>query len=416
MSDKAVEVTRSALKKLLNKAERAWAQQAAREHTLVFSEASFPEYFRLPRREDKDAAHAFLRNLERSGTISIGWDRRAGDDGQIVRLRLINADALAQELNEKPAWTAYQEAEQLLSKWAAIPNIAPALNRWRMGKLVRSMSPDRVNDFIDACRVIEACESGAESEDTPIRRLSAKLFSDSKRIEAIGPALDVLTAESIDIPWRDLEDVFASMGLVKLPQPVLLSGQGSVELTDGTRLPIASPYIGLPPQSIKRVVLDEGARYIFSVENLTTFHELALGKAGSVCGLLMYTAGMPSPSLLRVYRQAMEEFLSSPNRERFHWGDIDLGGFRIAACLARKHSSPLRLWCMDPSAFREAPARKQLTLDEVREIKRIAAIHGWDAVADNVAIDGRAIEQEVLPLRLPTLSRAECEDYEATWR
>ena len=81
------------------------------------------------------------------------------------------------------------------------------------------------------------------------------------------------------------------MGLVKLPQPVLLSGQGLVELTDGTRLPIASPYIGLPPQSIKRVVLDEGARYIFSVENLTTFHELALGKAGSVCGLLMYTAG-----------------------------------------------------------------------------------------------------------------------------
>ena len=401
MTDKGIAVARSALDKLLRKAERAWAQQAGREHTLLFSEASFPEYFKLPRREDKNAAHAHLRNAERAGAISIEWDRRAGEDGQITRLRLTDADELAKELGEKPSWVAYQEAEELLLQRASISNVLPVLERWRAGKLVRSMSPERVADFIDACKVIEVCRDGSATEDMPTRRLSAKLFSDSKRIEAIGPALDVLTAESLDVPWRDLEDVYSGLGLVKMPQPILLAGLGAVELTDGTMLRIPKPYIGLATQSIKRITLADEARYVLSVENLTTFNEIALGKAGNFLGLIIYTAGMPSPALLRVYGQCIEEALSKNNRMRFHWGDIDLGGFRIAACLARKHPSKLCLWSMDPAPYCDTPSRKQLSSDEIREITRIASLHGWESIAERVAADRRAIEQEVLPLDLP---------------
>lgn len=401
MSTKGIAVATAALDSLLRKAERAWARQAPKTQTLRFSEASFAQYFKLPMWQDKAATHAELRNAERDGAISIEWERRAGEDGQIERITLVNADTAARIIGETPAWTEYDQAEALLYAWHEIPNVQPILERWRAGKQVRGQSPARVTDFVDACRVIKACGAQSADEDVLIRRFSAGLFSDSKHIEVIGPALDALTAESLDTPWREIEDVFSNLGLIKMPQPILLAGAGIVELVDGTRLPIAAPYIGLAPQGIRRIELPDDAAYVLTIENLTTFHEIAMGKAGKPSGLIIYTAGMPSPALRRVYGPCLESALASGHRSRLHWGDIDLGGFRIAACLARAHPSPLGLWAMDPTQHLDAASRKMLSGDELREISRIASRHGWEDVAERVVIDKRAIEQEAVMLKLP---------------
>jgi len=401
MSAKGIAVATAALDTLLRKAERAWARQAPKTQTLRFSEASFAQYFKLPMWQDKAAAHAELRNAQRDGAISIEWERRAGEDGQIERITLVDADAVARIIGETPAWAEYDQAEVQLHTWRALSNIQPILERWRAGKLVRGQSPARVADFVDACRVIEARSAQSVDEDVLIRRFSAGLFSDSKRVEAIGPALDALTAESLDAPWREVEDVFSGLGLIKMPQPILLTGTGVVELVDGTRMSIAAPYIGLAPQSIHRIELRNDAAYVLTIENLTTFHEIAMGKAGKPAGLIIYTAGMPSPALRRVYGPCLENALASGHRARLHWGDIDLGGFRIAACLARVHSSPLRLWAMDPTQHPDANSRKTLSGDELREIARIAAHHGWEDIAERVVADKRAIEQEAVMLGLP---------------
>ena len=401
MSAKGKAVAIAALDALLRKAERAWARQAPKTQTLRFSEASFDQYLNLPMHQDKAAAHAELRNAERASAISIEWERRAGEDGQIERITLVDADAVARILGETPAWAAYDQAEAQLSAWSDLSNVQPILARWRAGKLVRGLSPARVADFVDACRVISARRNQSSDEDVLIRRFSAGLFSDSKRIEGIGAALDALTAESLDAPWREVEDVFSALGLIKMPQPVLLAGTGTVELVDGSRLQIPLPYIGLAPESIRRIELPDDAAYVLTIENLTTFHEVAMGKAGKPSGLIIYTAGMPSPALRRVYGPRLESALANGRRRRLHWGDIDLGGFRIAACLARAHHSPLELWAMDPSEHPDAASRKTLSGDELREIARIAACHGWDSIAERVVADKRAIEQEAVPVSLP---------------
>lgn len=401
MSAKGKAVATAALDRLLRKAERAWARQAPKTQTLRFSEASFAEYFKLPMWQDKAAAHAELRNAEREGAISIEWERRAGEDGQIERITLVDADIVARIVGETPAWIEYNQAEALLHSWREIPNVQRILERWRAGKQVRGKSPAHVADFVDACRVIEARSAQSVDEDVLIRRFSAGLFSDSKRIENIGPALDALTAESLDTPWREIEDVFSSLGLIKMPQPILLAGTGMVELVDGSRLPVAAPYIGLAPESIRRIELPKDAVYVLTIENLSTFHEIAMGKIGKPSGLIIYSAGMPSPALLRVYGPCLESVLADGHCSRLHWGDIDLGGFRIAACLARIHPSPLGLWAMDPTLHPNAPSRKTLSGDELREIARIAARHGWEGIAENVILDKRAIEQEAVALELP---------------
>lgn len=401
MTDTGHRVAKLALEKLLQKAERAWSQQTKRICSLVFSDASFLEYFKLPLRTDKDSVHAELRNAERDGAIDIEWDRRAGTDGQILRVLLTDAERAATILGRLPAWRAYEEAERQLIPWHADSSVQAILSRWRAGKLVRGLEPDRIGDFVDACKVIDACRQYPPNEEVTIRRLSATLFSDSKRIEAIGKALDALTAESLDVPGRDIEDVLSGLGLVKHPMPVLIAGRGSVELMDGRLIPIAAPYIGLAPQSIRNIKFADGDTYLLTVENLTTFHELALGKAGDVSGVIFYTAGMPSPALLRVYKLFVAGL---GQRQRFHWGDIDLGGFRIAAAFARTTDSLLRLWSMDPLEFPAVTSRKTLTSDEKREIVRIGNQWGWSGLTERVANDGRAIEQEAIQLTLPDLS------------
>lgn len=402
MSETGLRVARAALEKLLQKAERDWARQGDRACTLLFSDASFPEYLRLPSRADKDVAHAELRNAERDGAISVEWDLRAGIDGQISRLVLVDADVVAKILCRVPAWQAFANAERELRPWADSPQVQAILSKWRNGKLVRGLEANRVGDFVDACKVIDACRQLPPSEEMPIRRLSAVLFSDSKRIEVIGKALDALTIDSLDVPGRDLEDILSALGLVKHPMPVLIAGQGAVELVDGQVIPIPTPYIGLAPQSIKSISFGGHNSYLLTVENLTTFHELSLGKGGPLRGIVLYTSGMPSPALLRVYRLLVANL---SQLARFHWGDIDLGGFRIAAAFARVADQSLKLWAMDSSAFPAATARKALSADEKQEIIRIGGQWGWSDLTQRVVADGRAIEQEVLPLTLPDVGR-----------
>lgn len=395
---KGFSVARQALEKLLRRAENAWAHGALRECTLRFTEASFPDYLKLPSRADKDDAHALLKNAERTGDISIEWDNLAGVNGHINRIVLLDKESLATTLQKKPLWILYKEACAALDTWKNKPSVSSVLERWRAGKNVQGYGPERIDDFVDACKVIDSFSGTTQKEDIPIRRMSASLFFDSKRIEAIVPALDVLTSESIESPRRDVEEVLSPLGLVKLPYPILIGGRFQVHLNDNQIIKSPPRFLGFPPQDIKAIFPDTHESNLLTVENLTTFNEVCNGTLGPVDGIVIYTAGMPSPALLRVYRILLQ---GSPMLKRRHWGDIDLGGLRIAAALARQDDRPLELWMMDPAELEGVPYRKELSAEERREIQCIGHQHGWQEITDRIAEDGRAIEQEAVSGRVP---------------
>lgn len=399
MSEVGTKTTAAALKKLLKRAENAWiAGASGRDCTLVFSAASFPEYLRLPQRADQDTVHAQLRTLEHQGILSIDWDPRAGKHNQITRIRLIDPEKLAVAADVTPHWKLYHAAYEALNPWHERYNIPIILERWKTGKTVRGYGPKDVMVFVDGCRVLDGCAALPADADVLVRRFSASLFADSKRIEDVYGALDALTIDTLDSPARSPEEVLEPLGLLKLPQPVLLSGLASLILNDGSEVRLPSPYLGVSPQAITAVQLGQGCRYVLSVENLTTFHELALGKAGRIEGLIVYTAGMPSPSMLYMYRRVIAAAGDIPI---WHWGDIDLGGFRIASVLANQINRPLRLWSMSGTIQAEVTERKRLSDEERLEIQRICGRHGWTDIAAEVLAFGKAIEQESLPLSLP---------------
>ena len=153
---------------------------------------------------------------------------------------------------------------------------------------------------------------------------------DSKRIEKLVPIIDLLTATEGDSIARHPEAVLAFIGLKKYPIPFLVAGVGALILKDQsggtTTAPVPYPYVGYEPRVIRGYV--GSPSYVLSVENLTTFHELANNRAGKVAGLIVYTGGFPSPSGIKAYQFVTSEV--PPSTPIYHWGDTDLSGFRIA--------------------------------------------------------------------------------------
>lgn len=253
----------------------------------------------------------------------------------------------------------------------------------------------------DAAVVIEDCKA-REFAEVSERRVSAKLFGDSKRIEMLTPALDALRTQSLEAEARPAKSVLASMGLVKHPNTLLIAGPG--QLLSGEDAATASthyiqrPYTGVSPLHVHGYV---GApAWLLTVENLTIFHELAAGNAGMLQGLVIYTGGFPSPAVLRAYL-AISDSLRK-DAEIYHWGDTDVGGFRIAETLASAVaaiSRRLSLWAMGD--YRGITTGRPLMDKEIADIEKICARNGWAANGEAVVCRRIAIEQELQPIHLP---------------
>src|SRR3546814_8793189 len=167
-------------------------------------------------------------------------------------------------------------------------------------------------------------------EDRPIslRRASAHVLVHSKRAEALVGVMD-LALHGIDVEPQSADAVYDELVLCRYPQTMLSAGTVDLNLKSGpSHCP--SPYGGVAPDSV--VGCSGTVAYVLSVENLTVFHELALGHAGANAGLLLYTAGYPG----RGFRAAYARLLECLPREVpvYHWGDSDADGFLIAEALA----------------------------------------------------------------------------------
>lgn len=393
-------LARKALERLLSRAENAAAKSPAqaagiaKSVTLPLSEKSFPEYMRLQRHADKVECNTRLQLAERDGAISVQWDPRAGERAHARRIVLRDGAGLAKHLGIEPRWNVVAQAErQFQPHVAAHPVLAQVLEAWRKGTMLRGTRPGEVASWLDAIRVIQYCASRGGA-DIAIRRLSVSLFSDSKRIEAIWPALDALVQGDAAMVPGEMEDVFSELGLVKFPPTLLVAGNVAVSYGIET-VKAARPYLGFAPSGIRSVEVDPSpGQYLLTIENLTTFHELA-GKRPDVA-IVIYTGGMPSPSWKRAYGLLLKAL--APTAQCYHWGDIDVGGFRIASHIAQycaEGGRSLRLHGMRADALPPGTvARRELVPSERSEILRTCERWGWAAEA--AALGAIAVEQEAM--------------------
>ncbi|MCC7535804.1 MAG: DUF2399 domain-containing protein, partial [Deltaproteobacteria bacterium] len=368
-----------------------------------FSSESLPAYSAIGTHAEKEACHGDLLLAERDGAISIEWDRRAGERNQILRVQLLDREALARHLGVVPRWDAVARAAQRLGPHlTAYPVLEEVLASWRRGAKVRGTGPEDVEAWTYAVAVVSHCRAQVAT-DVAVRRLSAQLTGDSKRVEQLSAPIDVLIQGEVAAPVRDPEDVFNELGLVKFPPTLLISGALQVRV-GAQHVPIDAPYLGFPPSAITGFASCETVAVLLTVENLTTFHELVGQRQHMPAAALLYTGGMPSPSWKRVYRLLLT---SLPVEARvFHWGDIDAGGFRIAdhlAACAGEVGRRVELHAMSPDVARldSVSSRRALVDAEVSMIEKLCARWNWDAPARWVSAHRIAVEQESLPASWP---------------
>lgn len=389
---------RPVLERLLRRAEGA--ARRGKDARVSQPMRGVAEYTSLASLAELETFHAEIALAERAGAIAVQCDARSGDGTRLLRLTVADVPVLAQHLGVALLDDRVAAAARRLAPWrqrfAVLDEVIAA---WRQGRKLRGCGPEAATELVDAARVVAARANDAGHERI-LRRESVRLFGDSKRLEKLTPWLELLATGELAASGLAKEDVWSSIGLRREPQPLLLAGRGTATLTDGV-LPLVRPYLGLPVESLQAVTT--AARCVLSIENLASFHD-ATQAPGTGEALLLYTGGMPSPAWRAAYARVLRSL--APDVPVFHWGDIDEGGFRIAAVLAavvREAGRTLQPWLMSPTALPAVVAGNAATPDPavLAAMQRWAARAGWPQVAEALARQPIRLEQEQLDPTMP---------------
>ncbi len=397
---------RRVLERLLRKGERARLRGDASPASLPMTEASARDYASLRTLAERESFHAQVAIAERAGAVEVERDRHRGDGERLLRLTVIDLEVLADHLGVPLLDARVREAAGALSAWLTdFPVLDDVLAAWRADRKVRGHGPEAALDLADAALAVRARLTD-EAHERILRRESARLFAGraqaSKRLEQLTPWLDLLGSGQLaaDGPLEK-EHVWASLGLRREPQPLLVAGTGTLLLDSDVELPLATTFLGVPLDAVRGVRTD--AACVLSVENLASFHDTAR-TAGVERALVVYTGGMPSPAWRRAYARLLSSL--PPDIPVWHWGDIDEGGFRIAAVLADTVAASghrLRPWLMTPADILPISVHDVSVPapDLLQAMCRWAGRAGWAGVADALRAQPLCIEQEALPARLP---------------
>lgn len=390
------------LGRLLRRSEKARLRGAAEGVSLPMTAASCPEYAALRTLAEFEEFHAQIASAERDGAVRAERDRLHGDGTRIERITVLDRRALAAHLGAVPLDTRVEQAAQRLAPWRARFGVLDSvLDGWRRGRTLRGAGPEAADDLALAALAALAV---AAAQDEPgrgeriLRRESARLYGDSKRLETLTPWLELLLSGELAPTGLAREDIWAGLGLRREPQPLLLAGHAVVVLESGAELPLPRPYLGVPLEAVRTVVADCG--FVLTVENLASFHDAARADGA---GLLIYTGGMPSPAWRAAYLRILRGLPEGV--PVYHWGDIDEGGFRIAASLASTVAEAqrrLRPWRMSPAMLPSlATVPEPPSAATLAKMVAWARCAGWDEVADELLRDPLRLEQESLEPILP---------------
>ncbi len=393
---------RRVLERLLRRAERALLAGDPQPATLAMAgKRDGAEYRALRGVADFDGFHAHIALAERAGAVTVQRDRHRGDGERLLRLTVRDAGALARELGVQLLHERVARAQTQLDTWLPrFPVIGEALAAWRQGRKVRGHEVEVALDLADAAHAVQALLADARSERI-LRKASADLFGSSKRLEALTTWLDVLVTGELAPSGLEDEQLWAALGLRREPQPLRLAGPGTVQLDDGSCHGLPRSWLGLPVEGVRGIVTE--ARALLSIENLASFHEAAALR-GNAPVLLLYTGGMPSPAWRAAYTRLLAGLPA--DAALYHWGDIDRGGFRIAAKLAetaRHAGRRLQPWLMAPGdvsadILSAAEKPEPAVLNTMCEW---ACSVGWDDVATALRATPLTLEQERLTPRFP---------------
>ncbi len=279
---------------------------------------------------ERDAFDADLARLEQAGAVQL-IRKGPRSDLRTTGVRLTTPALAYAHLGRAPSGD--QVDARLADLRARADRDAPerelvedVASAWRRGVGHMAIPQGDVRTLatvIDLAHAIAArADSGAGELD--FRTFSRAAVGDSKALERnvrqVAWALARL-APHLAVPGATADELMLSMGLAKLPQPVLVSGSFGI---GDAPFPSLS-FIGIPPEAAASLSLAKRPPYVLTVENYVSFVRHAREVGARDGGLTIYSGGFPSRPAL----DAIVRLSAAAQTPVFHWGDMDAGGVRI---------------------------------------------------------------------------------------
>lgn len=378
-------IQKEVLHNLVDRHERRRDYDAAaknRRRTLLkIDSKNNPDYFHVSSSSFRLMFNEEMAALQRLGFVTLEWLRfDAGHTLERVALVDEALPRIYQLLGRLPKKQIYAETAALL---AGLKAEAPALLHAFYDHLLHRLAhyeplppplrAEKSDELKDLLRGFNALCAG-RTEEIVKRSLSTQLYGDSKRWqqlergilqllrefnlsfcgvnEAADEAAIVGAGNGSDAEADDPAALLAQYGIVDNPGHIHLSGSLVLAAPRGQiDLSLFAPDLGLPANMVKELtVVSCPAQAVVTVENLTAYYQYL--QAGLPDQLVVYTGGFVRTAC-SVLLQKLHRFFGEAGRQVIfhHWGDLDLGGFKIWHNLKQKTGIPFQPLYMDEATY-----------------------------------------------------------------
>ncbi|MBU3178409.1 DUF2220 domain-containing protein [Clostridium estertheticum] len=312
--------------------------------------SSLPDYFNEINSDLKDEINERCLNLNNKGFIEIHWKRyEEGNIIEKVTLNVLKLEDIYKTLKRTQKQSMEAAAITILEPYLSEQNYLSNFSKDITQRLQEKKSIKKyfdIEDLVVMRDVLKALHLIIRQDvEIPKRVFSVYHFNDSKRLEKIESKLIRIM---IDFGGFDSElDVLAEANIIKNPSYVYLKGSGSFTINDQKiDLQKLQGEIGLSISLIKNLVVNKlDVSRILTIENLTTFHSYK-----SRNELVIYLGGYHNSIRRELLIKLYEFNIETPF---YHWGDIDLGGFRILNHLKKMTGIHFKPFLMDRATLVE---------------------------------------------------------------
>ena len=346
-------LAKTILATLLDRFEQPTRQQVVR---VRLNKRQHPAYYDERDGTPRLVANKSLQHLEQQGLVQLHWVK--WEEGNWLKaVDLLDADALYALLGRMPRNKQEAVLRELLAQQTSRAPWHAAFLDWVRVRLDahRSIAPLKLNDPANNRDLLLALDGIAALQSPTLeRRLSVRLFGDSKRLEALRSAvLTVLRHHDPEAKSYGGEKwaLLRAHHLDRVPEYIPLAGPLLLKLSSGsTWLDIApfTPSVALSAAMLRDVTLVEcSATTVLTIENASSFSEWVTLRPADV--LTFYTGGFASPTVIALLQRIQAR---RPDLPFYHWGDLDAGGLRILAHL-RTHLRDITPLAMDVATFEQ---------------------------------------------------------------
>lgn len=360
------------------------------------------ELFRSAYCEDGEAralAEGTLEKAERSGLVVL--ERHARDPGLVLKVRvpLEQEEAFFDqlELTSPSRMRARLESDFKTAAGLALP--AKWQSKWQhfflqkaeAARFGSSILPFSRTALASNQELIDLLRKLLHWEGESLKRFaSCVLCGDSKRLEALSARLSTCLDQMTGGEISSLE----SLGIIDNPRFVPVHGPLTLRMGDRhLDLGLLQGPVLISGTDLEQAeAVTTKARRCLTIENETTFHELAKLQSGE----LLVQTSYPGSATVQLLQRL------PPSLEFWHFGDADVEGFDILHSLRLKTGRAIRPFQMH---FRPAPEGPPLTPPETKRLQFLShAMPDLNDVLHQILHAGHlgAFEQEMLgrpPLR-----------------